>query len=81
MKYHTTKDGKKILIKDLKDNHLHNIIKWIEKKSRDGVLIEEVIGDLDGFYYDRYFLYGDDVKEELNYGVYVNELKNRGGIK
>ena len=32
MKFHKTKDGKKILLSDLELSHLENIIKWIEKK-------------------------------------------------
>ncbi len=34
MKFHKTKDGKKIKLADLETNHLENIIKWIERKAK-----------------------------------------------
>ena len=39
MKFHKTKDGKKILLSDLELSHLENIIKWIEKKANEGLTI------------------------------------------
>lgn len=85
MKYHITRDGKKIKIKDLETSHLINIIRYIERKADEG--LEMVYGDIFGadIFAAVETIYGDEVKEELNYEVYVKELnrrkKQKGGLK
>jgi hypothetical protein len=79
MKFHKTKDGKKILLSDLKLSHLENIIKWIEKKATDGLPIR--YGGSGNFaedmWYDEDTLYGKKAKKEMNYKDYVSELERR----
>jgi hypothetical protein len=82
MNYHTTKDGKKIKLSDLETSHLENIIKWIERKAKEGLTIrmggglcKEDIWYEEEIYYEIY--YGEECKNELNYYSYVKELKSR----
>lgn len=78
MKYHTTKDGKKIKLCDLELSHLENIIKWIEKKAKEGLKVRLAGGSgADDFYYDELTYYGKDAKNLLNLEDYKKELKNR----
>jgi hypothetical protein len=65
MKYHTTKEGNKIKLSDLELYHLKNIIRWIERKSADGV------------WYDEDTYYGEEALKKLNYYDYKAELGRR----
>lgn len=42
-KYWTTKEGEKILIKDLSDEHLRNITKMLKKKQ---VMVQEIYDEM-----------------------------------
>ena len=78
MKYHKTKDGKKIKLHDLELSHLENIIKWIERKAKEGVTVR--IGGgfcAEDMWYDEDTLYGKKAKEEMNYKDYISELERR----
>lgn len=78
MKFHTTKDGKKIKLADLELDHLKNIINWIERKSKEGFTIGYGGGfDNEEFWYEKETLYGERVKQELNYSDYKAELERR----
>ena len=73
---HTTKDGRKIALKDLTDNHLVNTIKFIEKAVGRGVS-EIYMGCIEDPWYDEVTLYGKDAKDMMNYDKYVSEAKRR----
>ena len=79
MKHHITKKGEKILIKNLKDSHLINIIKYIERRAKEGIEVfyggcgvggEDIWADSDT-------LKGRCALDYLNHEVYVKELKKR----
>ena len=79
MKFHKTKDGKKILLSDLELSHLENIIKWIEKKAIDGLTIRHGGSGncAEDMWYDEDTLYGKKAKKEMNYKDYISELERR----
>lgn len=78
LKYHITKNGDRILIKDLETQHLENIIKLIERKAEEGLVIRRGGGTTpEDIWYDEDHLFGEEVKEHMNYGAYVAELRSR----
>lgn len=81
MKYHRTKDGRKIKIRDLEICHLRNIIKWIKSKSKEGITISHGGGTTadDMWYYEEQVT-GKRVKKYFNYKHYKKELKRRTKI-
>lgn len=82
MKFHKTKDGKKIKLSDLDTDHLTNIIKWIKRKSEEGLTIGYGGGyDTDDMWYDETTYYGKEAKKKLNYSDYKDELKRRMNSK
>ena len=81
MKFHTTKDGRKIKLSDLEMSHLKNIIKWIERKAEEGLTIR-MGGGFTGedIWYDEKTYYGEDAKRQLNFSDYKDELDRRINI-
>ena len=85
MKFHRTKDGKKIKMADLELGHLMNILKWIERRAMNGVDVRLGGGSTaqDMWYEhiwhgeDTYF--GEEAKEYLNFYDYKSELEKREG--
>jgi len=78
MKYHIDRFGKKTPIKDLTTEHLENIIKLIERRARDGLMMESSGGcSADEIWWDEYLIFGEDVKEYMDYDDYMAELKRR----
>ena len=78
MEYHKTKDGKKIKISDLDTKHLINIIEYIKRKAKLGLVIRIGGGfDANDMWYDAYVIHGKRVKIYLNYKTYKRELKRR----
>lgn len=78
MKYHITKDGRKIKLSDLEHDHLKNIIRWIERTADRGLTIEMGGGsDPEDMWYDEYTYYAGDVLRMLNYYDYKAELRRR----
>ena len=78
MKYHKTKDGKKIKLQDLELSHLENIIKWIERKAKEGITVR--IGGgfcAEDMWYDEETYYGEEAKSQLNFDDYKAELERR----
>ena len=75
--YHITREGKKILLQDLDDDHLNNIINWIERMSKEGlqVIYGGPMMDPEDFCMD--YLYGDIVKRRMKYDYYVKEKERR----
>ena len=81
MKYHITKDGEKIKIAELKLSHLKNIIKFIEKKAKEGFVLTEYLGLEKG---ERVCIeeeyYGEKAKKYFKYYDYKKELKRRNEL-
>jgi hypothetical protein len=78
MKYHTTKEGRKIKLSNLELNHLKNIIRWIERKSVEGLTISIGGGTCaEDMWCDEYTIYGEKVFKKLNYYDYKAELSKR----
>ena len=78
MKYHTTKEGNKIKLSDLELYHLKNIIRWIERKSAEGVTFRSGGGTCaEDMWYDEDTYYGEEALKKLNYYDYKAELGKR----
>ena len=78
MKYHKTKDGKKIKLVDLELSHLENIIKWIERKAKEGITVRMGGGSCaEDMWYDEETYYGKEAKRQLNFDDYKAELERR----
>lgn len=78
MKYHITKEGKKIKLSDLETSHLKNIVKLIKRRAKEGVTISSGGGYFsDEIWYDEETIYGKKAKEHLGYKLYKKELKKR----
>jgi hypothetical protein len=77
-KSHKTKDGREIKISDLETTHLENIIKMINEKSKKGLIVRTGGGSCaEDIWYDEEIVYGDEVKNILNYSDYEDELNRR----
>lgn len=79
MKTWTTKDGIEIPLRELDDNHIHNIKLMIEQKTKKGLLVEYGSGCLcvDDYWYDCETLYGEDAKRKLGYEDIIEEIERR----
>jgi len=78
MKFHKTKDGKKIKLADLKLSHLENILKWIERKAKEGLTVRMGGGSTgEDMWYDEETYYGEEAKIQLNFYDYKAELQSR----
>ena len=77
MKYHRTKLGEKISLSELDDDHLANIIKWIDRKSADGLKVVSAGGYPGDYYYDEDWYYGEEARRRLNYYDYIAEYNRR----
>ena len=76
--YHTTRDGKKIPLNELKTDHLKNIIALQERLSVKGVLYRTGGGTCpDDYWYDEEELHGEDALKFMNHDLYVDELRKR----
>jgi len=74
MKVHTTKDGKKIRLCDMTDDHLSATIRLFERRAEEGVTVRMGGGCCaEDIWYDEDTLYGDDALEQLGYADYVKE--------
>ena len=79
MKFHETKDGKKIKLIDLELGHLKNIIKSIERKVKEGLTVRYggCGSCAEDMWYDEEICYGEEAKRKLNFYDYKAELKRR----
>jgi hypothetical protein len=78
MKYHTTKNGKRILLKDMTIDHLKNTILWIERKAANGITVRSGGGSTaEDIYYDEETYSGEKALKLLNYYSYKAELSKR----
>ena len=77
---HKDKEGNEALLCDLELSHLENIIKYIERRAKEGVTVIEGGGyswDVETMWCDENTIYGSRVKNKMNYKHYVHELKRR----
>jgi hypothetical protein len=76
---HVTKNGEKIPITALSKTHLLNIIKFIERRAREGVeVISGSVGfDGDEMYAERDIVYGEEALVVLKYDAYLKEARRR----
>ena len=75
---HKTKDGELIELCDLELSHLKNIIKWIERKAKEGTDIMRGGGSsVEDIWCDVDTIYGKEVFERMNYNKYTKELQRR----
>lgn len=80
MKYWETKTGDLIAYNKLKDDHLQNILKFIEKRAKEGVDVYMNLGwenDNDFQTYDGYTIYGKEVEEHFDLKGLQREAKKR----
>lgn len=82
MKVWITNDGTEIPYKELKDSHLLNILKWIERKTKDGTV--RLVGycgfgdDMGDNCCDVEEVSESDLKKYLDYYGLRKEAKKRG---
>ena len=80
MKFHRTKDGRKIKMADLELGHLMNVLKWIERKAINGVDVGMGGGSTaEDMWYEKETYFGEEAKEYLNFYDYKSELEKREG--
>jgi hypothetical protein len=78
MKVHTTKDGKKIKLCNMTDDHLQATISLLERKAEEGVTVRMGGGSCaEDMWYDEDTLYGNEALERLGYVEYVKERNRR----
>lgn len=78
-KYWQTVNGEIIAYEDLTDSHLLNILRYIERTTEEGLKqVYAGVYDYDG---DVDYIYGDEVKDVMDYEGLTQEAKNRGLIK
>lgn len=80
MKIWTTKERIDIPYSKIEDRHLLNILKYIEKKSKEGItiMVGSVAGDEpDDWWSDKYKIYGKEVLKRLDYQGLLEEARNR----
>lgn len=78
---HVTRDGEKIPLEKLSDEHLSNILKCIENKADEGMIVG--VGGLDPFdnepWFDEEEIEGQEALSYLHYDDYRAEFKRRTG--
>jgi hypothetical protein len=76
---HVTKDGRTVPLKDIGLNHLINIIKYIERRAKEGVRVVSACYGVDMMDMDfiEEVFHGQNALDIMNYDSYVNELKRR----
>lgn len=76
---HVTRDGKIIPLKDITNSHLINIIKYIERRAKEGVcVVSECYGvDMMDMDFNEEVFCGQNALKRMDYDAYVNELKRR----
>lgn len=78
MKFHKTKDGKEINLADLEMSHLENILKWIERKAKEGLTVRMGGGSCaDDMWYHEEIYYGEEAKSQLKFSDYKAEFERR----
>ena len=73
-----TKSGDYILYSDLKNNHLLSILKYVEKRAKDGMTLKSGGGHyLDDLWYDETEIKGKEVLDYYGYKGLIEEVKKR----
>jgi hypothetical protein len=77
--YWMTQNGDEIKYKQLKDSHLLNILKWINRRADEGMIIEYGGGgiDIEDLWYDSEEIKGQKVLEYYDYEDLLKEAKKR----
>jgi hypothetical protein len=75
---HRTRDGRLIPLYDLEFEHLKNIIKWIERKSKEGLIVRTGDGSSEqDMWYKEEIIFGEKAKKQLKLSIYLAEYKKR----
>jgi hypothetical protein len=78
-RYWLTKNDEEIEYKKLEDDHLLNILKWIKKRAKDGMVLE--VGgcgpEESDYWHDSWEIRGDEVLEHYDYEGLLGEAKRR----
>lgn len=79
MKKWITQDNKEIPFNELEDSHLLNILKWIERRAKNGMEISVNMGygEHDYCEYSSYTIHGEEVKKQYDYYELKKEALNR----
>lgn len=79
MKNHKTRNGTIIPISELEDDHLLNIIRFYQKKAKEGLSVCYRSPSLHNSFDDHFFdiVYGEEALESLGYCYYVEEAEKR----
>ena len=74
-----TSTGDEIPYRELETGHIVNIIKWIERKAREGITLQFGGGgpDPEDMYYDEEYIEGKEVFDRYDYKGLKKELENR----
>lgn len=81
-KYWITQSGEEIEHKKLEDSHLLNILKWIDRRAENGILLRSGGGfDDEDLWYVEYEIKGEEVLERYDYKNLMKEAKRRKLIK
>lgn len=78
---HVTREGLAIALRDMSDAHLWNTIRWIERRSLEGVDVLIGASGCVDCVVDVTTLYGDRAREHLGYSFYLQERNRRMGAK
>ncbi len=78
-KYWETKSGEEIEYKKIENDHLLNILKWIEKRAEEGITLQYGGGawDIDDAWYEEEHLTGRDVLKHFDYRGLLKEALRR----
>ena len=77
---HVTRDGKIIPLKDITNSYLINIIKYTERRAKEGVCVVSKcysVDMMDMDFNEEVFYEQNALDIMMNYNAYVNELNRR----
>jgi len=79
-KYWETANGEEVAYEKLEDNHLLNILRFIEKKAEEGITLSYGGGawDIDDLWFEEEHLSGQKVKDHFDFKNLAKEALKRG---
>lgn len=80
-KYWKTQEGEEIPYSELERGHLLNIIKFVERRAKEGVRVVELGRFMDELEEEEYFIKGEKALEHFDYEGLKAELARRGESK